>query len=237
MTIRAAVVLQARMGSARLPGKVLSVVGGRSIVAHCVTRLGARSGLPVILATTDRPEDDVLAGAAGELGVPLVRGSSADVLGRYVLASSTFGLTHVVRATADNPAVDLDAPRRTLDLLCRTGVGYVGEVGLPIGAAVEACTVEALRLADRAAIDPYDREHVTPFLRRDQRVASLEALAPAPLRRADIRLTVDRADDLATIRDIFDTIGTHAGRAPLSAFIEAADHVRARYLVQGALGR
>ncbi|MDH4067075.1 MAG: hypothetical protein OEW19_21965 [Acidobacteriota bacterium] len=235
--IRAAVVLQARMGSARLPGKVLAMVGARPIVAHCVERLRARSGLPVILATTNRPEDEVLASAAGDLDVRLVRGPSDDVLARYLLAATTFGLTHVVRATADNPAVDVDAPRRTLDLLCRTGVGYVGECGMPVGAAVEACTVEALRIALHSTDDPYDREHVTPFLRRDRRVSSLEALAPASLRRADIRLTVDRPDDLATIRDIFDTIGPHAALAPLSAFIDAADRVKARHLAHGAVVR
>lgn len=236
--MRAAVVLQARTGSTRLPGKVLALVGGQPIVAHCITRLGERSALPVILATTDRPEDDALCHLATGLGAAVVRGASDDVLARYVLAISTFGLTHVVRATADNPAVDLDAPRRTLDLLCRTGVSYVEEFGLPVGAAVEACTAEALRLADRTSDDVYDREHVTPFLRRDRRVASLEALAPPALRRADIRLTVDRADDLAAVRDVFEAVGDQAARAPLTAFIDAADRVRARLVAHGgALGR
>ena len=234
---RAAIVLQARMGSEQLPGKVLAQVGERPILVHCLTRLAERSGLPVIVATTDRPEDDVLCRTAAELGAPVIRGSSDDVLARYVLAVSTFGLTHVVRATADNPAVDLDGPRRTLGLLRRTGVGYVAEFGLPVGAAVEACTAEALCFAHHTTSDAYDREHVTSFLRRDRRVASLQALAPTPLRRADIRLTVDRTDDLAAIRDIFDAIGTQAPRAPLTAFIEAADRVRARQLVHGALGR
>ncbi|MGE0463694.1 MAG: hypothetical protein AB7Q16_20210 [Vicinamibacterales bacterium] len=235
--IRAGIVLQARTGSTRLPGKVLASVGGRPIVAHCIERLRASSTLPVILATTDRLEDDVLCETAAGLDVSIVRGPADDVLARYVLAASMFDLTHVVRATADNPAVDLDAPRRTIDLLCRTGADYVSEYGLPVGGAVEACTVDALRLAHTATTDPYDREHVTPFLRRGRPVVWLEALAPALLRRADLRLTVDRPEDLAVMRELYHAIGDHASRAPLTAFIEAADKLRGRRRVPGARGR
>lgn len=232
-----AIVLQARMGSARLPGKALAIVGGRSIVAQCIDRLRGKSRLPVVLATTTSHEDDVLCTAADDLGVPVVRGATDDVLSRFALAATLFDLTHVVRATADNPAVDADAPRRTLDLLLRTGAGYATEGGLPSGAAVEAFTVEALRTADLMTREPYDREHVTPFLRRDRGVRSIDALAPATLRRPDIRLTVDRPDDLAFIRDVFDTVGDHATRAPLAAFIAAADRVRSRHLLSGTGSR
>lgn len=233
---RPAIVLQARMGSTRLPGKVLASIDGRPLVAHCIARL-SRSGLPVIVATTDRPDDDELCGAVSALGAPIVRGPGDDVLARYVLAAESFGLTHVIRATADNPAVDPDAPRRVLDLLLRTGVSYVSEYGLPLGAAVEACTADALALAHAVSTDPYDREHVTPFLRRDSRIVSIEALAPAALRRPDIRLTVDRPDDLALVRDIFGVLGSQSDRAGLDAVIEAADEVRARQLAAGAVGR
>jgi spore coat polysaccharide biosynthesis protein SpsF len=230
----AAVVLQARMGSARLPGKVMALVGGRPIVAQSVDRLRAASGLPVILATTLDPEDDVLCAVGGELGVPVVRGAAEDVLARFVQAAEAFDLTRIVRATADNPAVDAEAPLRALAVLDRTGAAYVTESGLPVGTSVEAFTVAALRLAHDAARDPADREHVTPFLRRDRRVMSIAALAPSALRRPDIRLTVDRPDDLAFVREVFDVVGAGATRAPLAAFIAAADRVRARRLIQGA---
>ncbi len=234
--IRPGIVLQARMGSVRLPGKVMAPVSGTPIVAHCIGRLAAASGLPVILATTERPEDTVLCETARRLDVPVVRGPADDVLARFVLAASTFALTHLVRATADNPAVDLDAPRRTFDLLWRTGADYVRESGLPVGAGVEACTASALRLAHATTSDAYDREHVTPFLRRGAQVVSLEALAPAPLRRGDVRLTVDRPDDLAAVRALFDLIGDDAPLAPLAAFIDAADRIRGCHLASGAYG-
>jgi spore coat polysaccharide biosynthesis protein SpsF len=232
----AGIVLQARMGSTRLPGKVLAMINGQPILAHCVQRLRT-SGLPVIVATTAAPEDDRIADLAAALRAPVVRGATDDVLGRYVQAATTFGLTHVVRATADNPAVDQAAPQRTLARLVRSGAAYVAERGLPVGAAVEALTVEALRLADNEARDPEDREHVTPYLYRERRVAAVHALAPVALRRPDVRLTVDRPDDLARMRDVFALLGDGAGRASLAAIIDAADRVTAATLRQGAVAR
>jgi spore coat polysaccharide biosynthesis protein SpsF len=222
---RAAIVLQARMGSARLPGKVMATIAGRPLIAHCITRL-RQSGLPVVVATTGRGEDDVLVEVAGELGVEILRGESEDVLARFVSVASRLSLTHVVRATADNPVVDLDAPRRMLELLSSARADYVEEIDLPVGAAVEACTVEALRLAEAATSDPYDREHVTPYLRRGLAGASIQAQAPAALRRADLRFTVDRSQDLSNVRALFDHLGAGAPLAPLTAFIAAADELR-----------
>lgn len=224
----AGIVLQARMGSTRLPGKAMARVGGEPIVACCLRRLAARSGLPVVLATTVRPDDNVLCEIARSLDVPFVRGHEDDVLARFVLVASHFRFTHIVRATADNPIVDLDAPRRTLDLLCRSGAGYVRESDLPVGAAVEAFTVKALRQANESTLDPYDREHVTPFLRRGVRAAALVSPAPAALRRKDLRFTVDNYDDLSFVRDLFESIGTRAPLAPLAAFITAADRLKGR---------
>src|SRR5882757_658801 len=115
------------MGSTRLPGKVLAAIAGRTVLAHCVERLRACSGLPVVLATTRRAEDDCLAEAGARLDIAVVRGDDEDVLGRFVQVIETLGLTEVIRATADNPCVDMDAPLRTLNLLRRTGVDHVVE--------------------------------------------------------------------------------------------------------------
>ena len=83
------------------------------------------------------------------MGAAIVRGSQRDVLRRYVQTAREFSLTEIIRATADNPAVNMDAPRRTLELLHQTGADHVVEFGLPNGAAVEAVTVEALRRPQR----------------------------------------------------------------------------------------
>jgi spore coat polysaccharide biosynthesis protein SpsF len=217
-----AIVLQARMGSMRLPGKTLAPIEGRTILAHCVERLRYRSGLRVIVATTTSSDDDVLATEARRLDVPVVRGSVNDVLSRFVLAADTFNLTTMIRATADNPAVDMDAPRRTLDLLERTCAAHVVEHGLPYGTAVEAIACDQLRQAAAEATDPYDREHVTPFLKRDRRFRAIDALAPAIVRCPMLRLTVDTPEDLEFVRRVYAFSSPGEGPAPLSELIIAA---------------
>jgi spore coat polysaccharide biosynthesis protein SpsF (cytidylyltransferase family) len=223
----AAIVIQARMGSKRLPGKVLEQLAGRSLFAHCVGRLRARSGLPVILATTTLREDDALVAAADRLGVSVVRGPEDDVLARYVLAAATFALVEVIRATSDNPAVDMDSPLRTLELLRRTRADYVVERGMPVGGAVEAVSAAALFLANASTDNAYDREHVTPFIRRERQFVSLDSVAPGHLRRPGLRLTVDTPDDLAFMRRALAQVAMSDGSpAPLSRIILAAELLR-----------
>jgi spore coat polysaccharide biosynthesis protein SpsF len=221
--IQTAIVLQARMGSRRLPGKVLAPIGRRTLLAHCVVRLSA-SDLPVIVATTRRAEDDEVEAEAMQLGARVFRGDTDDVLSRYLGAARTFGYSHVIRATADNPFVDADAPRRVLDHGRHLDVDHLVECGLPVGAAVEGVRVDALARAAELATDPYDREHVTSLLRRDSRFHSLRAVAPAGHRRPGLRLTVDTAEDLEFVRAI-DAILDGAA-PPLPAVIAAADRVR-----------
>lgn len=225
----AAIVLQARIGSTRLPGKVLARLAGRTVFAHCVERLRT-SGLPVILATTEEHDDDVLVAEAERLDVPSVRGSVDDVMSRYVAAAAAFKLSAIIRATADNPAVDLGAALRTLTLLCRTGAGYVVERGMPYGCCVEAMSSDALREAAASDTSAYDREHVTPMLRKHRRFVSLDALAPTELRRPDLRLTIDTAGDLAFVRQVYSLSGAHdqVAPVPLAELIAAADRVNTR---------
>ena len=223
MTYGTAVVLQARIGSTRLPGKVLADLAGRTVLAHCIERLRVCSGLPVILATTRRVEDDAVADAGERLGVAVVRGDDEDVLARFVQAIEGHGLREVIRATADNPCVDMDAPLRTLALLRRTGADHVVEHGLPYGAAVEAVTADALLRSSAATQDAYDREHVTPFVRRDPRFRAVAAIAPGDVRRPALRLTVDTYDDLKYVRALVARAGRGASLVPLRDLIAVAE--------------
>ncbi len=217
-----AIVLQARMGSTRLPGKVLATIGGWTLLEHAVRRL-AQSGYPVIVATTTLSDDDVVEQAATRLGAGVFRGEDTDVLARYLGAARQFGLTRIVRATADNPFVDGDGVRRTLRFLEQAGADHVIECGLPVGTAVEAVTVEALDRAAGLVADPYDREHVTSFVRRDSRFRALRAVAPGGLRRPGLRLTVDTSDDLEFIRHVYADVGDSDALPALGVVIAAAD--------------
>jgi spore coat polysaccharide biosynthesis protein SpsF len=217
----ALIVLQARMGSRRCPGKVLAEICGRPMLAYCVERLIASGAGPVVVATTTLAEDDAVADVAAALGTRVCRGPADDVLGRFVLACRGWTGRFLVRATADNPAVDIDAPRRVLEPL-NGGADYVVESGLPVGAAVEGVRVAALLDAATRAASPYDREHVTPWIRQrpEEYVVSLPP-APEPLRRPDLHLTVDTPADLTWLRHVFGELGG-AACAPLTAVMDVA---------------
>jgi spore coat polysaccharide biosynthesis protein SpsF len=222
----AVVILQARMGSNRLPGKALELLAGRSLIGWCLDRLGCTREIPVMLATTTRREDDVLEREAAARGVKTFRGPVHDVLRRFLFAAASTGARHVIRATADNPAVDIDAPMRLLRMLTNTRADYVAEHGLPVGAAVEALSVQALRRADARTTDPADREHVTTIIKRESAVFnSLEVPAPAQLRRPDLRLTVDTPEDLRFMCEVLSRVDRSKGEPSLRAIITAADQV------------
>ncbi len=222
MNTHAGIILQARLGSTRLPGKALARIGSRTILEHCIARLMAAGDGEVVLATTDRREDDVLAALARSLGARVFRGSEDDVLERMAGAVARFGYEYVVRATADNPAVDLDSAGRLLRALQDYGADYAIESGLPYGATVEAMTRDALFRAAAGADLESDREHVTPFIRRRlDEFHVVQLAAPRGLMRPDLRLTVDTREDLLYMRELYARAG---GEMPtLSAFIAAAD--------------
>jgi spore coat polysaccharide biosynthesis protein SpsF len=234
----AVVVLQARMASRRLPGKALATLGSRSVLEWCLRRLVAGSPVPVLLATTLREEDDLLVECATDVGVGSFRGSVDDVLMRMLGAARSVDATYVARATADNPAVDVDAVARTLAVLVATGADHVVETDLPIGAAIEAVTVDALERAARATADPADREHVTTKIRSDRNLfTAVQVRAPESVRRPDLRFTIDTADDLRFMRQVVGHLRASGdGRVErdalsepsLADFIAAADRLAAK---------
>lgn len=161
-----------------------------------------------MLATTERPEDEALVDIARRLNVRVFRGSTDDVLARYVAAAASVSASVVIRATGDNPAVDVDAPSRVLGILERNRADYACEDGLPVGAGVEAITCEALNRAVAAATAPEDREHVTLYVK--QRPGAFRVVrqpAPESLFCPDLSLTVDTREDLDYLRRLY----AHAG--------------------------
>jgi spore coat polysaccharide biosynthesis protein SpsF len=220
--VRAGIILQARMASSRLPGKVLEPIDGQPMLEHCLRRLLASGVAPVIVATTRREDDDAVAAVAERLGVSVFRGATDDVVDRFVRAAGQARFDVVIRATADNPAVDIDAPGRLLAAMPATGIDYVGEEGLPYGAGVEAMTVDALRRQALLIRDAFDREHVTTYVRRRRDQFNVKTLAAPPaLARSDVRVTVDTAHDLEQMRRLYARAG--GGVRPLGDFISAWD--------------
>jgi spore coat polysaccharide biosynthesis protein SpsF len=221
------IVLQARMNSARLPGKVLTDIAGCSILGHCIKRLKAANVGEVIVATTTRPEDAAVVAEAERYGARAIRGPVDDVLGRFIVALADWEGEFVFRATADNPVVDIDAPGRVLKVL-EGGADYCVEEGLPVGAAVEGVRTAALRDAASVAHSAYDREHVTPYLRHQPgRFKVCPAPAPPECYRPHLRLTVDTREDFSYVRSLLEQAGAEQRLVPLREVIALADRYAA----------
>lgn len=206
------IVVQARMGSSRLPGKIACDIAGRTLLARVVERLsaagpGVPGGVEVMVATSEAAGDDVTERHCRDLGVACFRGSESDVLARYVAATADLpDDAAVVRATADNP---LYCPRRTAELLAihrEARADYTAVENLSY-VVPEAIRAGALRAMDRLARTPRCREHVTPFF-REQGGPFRVVLLPVDWQglRPEIRLTVDTPGELARMRRLCDAL-------------------------------
>jgi spore coat polysaccharide biosynthesis protein SpsF len=209
-------IIQARMGSTRLPGKTLLDLGGAPVMDRVVARVRAVPTVDeIVVATTVNPEDDVLAAHLAETRVSVFRGPSDDVLARFVSAAEPFDPAWIVRITADCPLID----PAVIDRVVRAAqdeprVDYCSNVlkrSYPIGQDCEVIWMHTLCAAEREAHDPAEREHVTPFLYRNpKRFALRNVEAPAALNAPELRLTVDESGDLALVRAIVDRLGADA---------------------------
>jgi spore coat polysaccharide biosynthesis protein SpsF (cytidylyltransferase family) len=214
--MRTVAVVQARMGSTRLPGKVMEPIGQQPLVLWTLAALAAVIELDhVVVATTSRPDDDELAAFVGDRAWEVHRGPDRDVLTRCWEAVAPSHPEVIVRATADNPFVDPLAVTSQIRRLADGGFDYVGPAGWPLGIAVEVARADSLEIAYREATDPAEREHVMPFLYtrpRRFRIGTAPPTMPVPLGR----FTVDTADDLAFARAIEERLDPAAGPPSLA---------------------
>jgi len=165
-------IIQARMGSTRLPGKVLADLAGQPVLAWVVRAARAATGVDdVWVATSTAAADDAVVAWCKANGVPVHRGSEDDVLDRYVGAAKASGANVVVRLTADCPLLDPAVIAQTIRLRAMTGVAYASNVDPPTwpdGLDCEVLTADTLVTAAAEATRASDREHVTPFVRNNR---------------------------------------------------------------------
>ena len=195
-------VIQARMASTRLPGKVLEAIDDRPLILWTVRAVSAVAGIDdLVVATSKDPIDDRLVGLLTQHGIRVHRGPTHDVLRRVVDAVAPLGPDVVLRQTGDNPFPDPGVMAAQLRRLADGPFDYVGVAGLPLGIAGEAVRWGALAAADRESTDAAEREHVLPFVyARPDRFAIGTLPEPPPWQHG--RYTVDRAEDLAFARAI-----------------------------------
>lgn len=204
-------IIQARMGSSRLPGKVLKDVLGKPLLVREIVRVRRAQSLgQVVVATTVDPEDDPIAAICRLQGVPFFRGDPLDVLDRYYQAAQCFRAEVVVRLTGDCPLIDPREIDRTVRAFFAAGVDFAAnrlpppwKRTTPIGMDTEVITIDALARTWREAEARYAREHVMPYLY--EQVGRFDTLlVDHTPDLGGYRLTVDTPEDLALIREIFD---------------------------------
>ncbi len=199
-------IVQARMGSTRLPGKVMQDLGGRPVLMRVVERAQAIPGVEqVVVATTHEPRDDVIERFFSMQGIPVYRGSEDDVLDRYYQAARLAGAKVVMRVTADCPFLDPFVSQRVLARFLEGGYDYVCNTQPPTypdGLDTEVFSFAALERAWREATLPSEREHATPYIWKNPdkfRIANVVAERES----AHMRWTVDRPEDLEFAREVY----------------------------------
>jgi spore coat polysaccharide biosynthesis protein SpsF len=200
-------ILQARMSSTRLPGKVMADVEGAPMILRQIERLGRSQRLRrILVATSIDPSDDGLAAMLALHDVPVHRGPLEDVLGRFEGALKAHPAEIVVRLTADCPLADPEVIDATVDLLTTRVLDYAANTPehrtYPKGLDVEVMRAGALLQAAREATDPYEREHVTPYLYRHPEMFAQDFISQEQ-DEGEVRWTVDRPDDLEFVRQVY----------------------------------
>jgi spore coat polysaccharide biosynthesis protein SpsF len=231
MHARTIAIIQARMGSSRLPGKVLLDIAGQPMLRRVVERARRAKSLDgVAVATTTDPSDDAVAALCIERGYPYYRGSLHDVLDRYYQAARALNAEIIVRLTADCPLIDSSVIDETVNaFLGNTSV----ESGMadnqpsiamhnpqfpydfaanrlpppwhrtyPIGLDVEVCAFQALERAWKETTKSHHREHVMPYLYEDEGRFRVLQVNHDP-DYGTLRWTVDTSDDLELVRQIY----------------------------------
>lgn len=181
-------IVQARMGSKRFPGKVLHQLAGKTVLERVLERCALVPFVDTIIVAMPAKDESIpIYQLCNSLGIACASGSEDDVLARYYDAATMYGIDTIIRITSDCPFFDPIVAGEVLALLKAENLDYCSNVfpvrTYPKGFDVEAFTYDCLEAAHVLAKKPYDREHVTPFMQRTRRI-----------RRANVRQRIDRSD-------------------------------------------
>lgn len=210
-------IVQARMRSSRLPGKVMAPVGGRLLIDWHIDRLAMATSVDqLVVATSADPADDQLADHLSARGVAVFRGSEENVLERFAQCAALYAADIVTRTTADCPLIDPTFYDALVETFNRRPEGShhaaISLAHAPRGFDVEAFSNASLQQANTETADPFDREHVTPFLYR-QADRFHPILYFPPIDAAQFRLCVDEQADLDLIAALHQAMGPGLFRA------------------------
>jgi spore coat polysaccharide biosynthesis protein SpsF len=209
--MKTAAIIEARMASTRLPGKILLPVLGKPLLELLVERLQWAHRLDqIIVATTDKPSDDVLEDFALRLGIGLFRGSEDDVLDRVLRAAEQYKVKIIVEVTGDCPLIDPLIVDRVVEAYQNNRVDYVSNVlkrTYPRGLDVQVFSTALLKKVAGLTRDPVDHEHVSLYIYSHPESFTLMNVDSGLAEKyREVRLTVDTKEDFNLIREIFERL-------------------------------
>lgn len=186
------------MGSSRLPGKILRMIGDRPLLGHVISRLARlQRAVVVVVATSDTRQDDVVVSWCEQNGVLCFRGSEKDVLDRYWRCACHYTFDHIVRLTADNPFSDIEELDRLISFHLSGNYDYSHSFGqMPLGVGAEIFTLDALRKSHTDGHQPNHREHVNEYIEENPQYFHIGCLKVEDAKISPaLRLTVDTEED------------------------------------------
>lgn len=226
-----AAIVQARMGSSRLRGKVLEDLAGQPVIARVLARAARIPGVDAVCcATVDSVDNDAIAAAAAGAGAVVFRGSEDDVLARYAGAAAMLGADVVMRLTCDCPFLDWMVSGGVLAAFLDAGADYASNLdprSWPKGLDTEVMTRAAMEEAAARAEETGDREHVTPYIRRAPHFARVSTICSEG-DFASWRWTLDYPEDLVFCRAVMERVeGDLPTFAEVRAVVEAEPEIAA----------
>jgi spore coat polysaccharide biosynthesis protein SpsF len=208
--MRIVAIIQARMGSTRLPGKVLKDLAGETVLARVVARVRrCREIGQVVVATTREPEDEAIVDECRRLSVQVFRGEVHDVLDRYYQAAMEQKAEAIVRITSDCPLIEPEITDATIRGFLDSRPDYASNVlerTYPRGLDTEIMTWDALSRSWREAKHPHQREHVTPYIYENAGQFTLLSVK-GDIDYSSHRWTLDQPEDLAFLRAVYERMG------------------------------
>jgi spore coat polysaccharide biosynthesis protein SpsF (cytidylyltransferase family) len=207
-----AAIIQARTGSTRLPKKVLAKIEGKPMLWHIIERVKKAKNInEIIIATTNRKEDKKIIKIAKKSGVKSFAGSEEDVLDRYYKAAEKYNTDIIVRITGDCPFVDPEIIDKIVEFFKKNNFDYVStghitkqkhELNYPAGLNTEVFSFSALKKAWKQALLPSEREHVTPYIWKNDKLFKIRTINSGQ-NFSHMRWTVDEKQDLKLIREVY----------------------------------
>jgi spore coat polysaccharide biosynthesis protein SpsF len=222
------VIIQARTGSSRLPGKVLFELEGRTVLEHVIKRCQAADVGEVIVATTTSFEDLSILKICAQMGVSCFCGSENDVLDRFVRCSVKHWGEHIVRITADCAMIDPQIIKRTVGYYFNSSpradycASRMNPTAYPDGMDVEIFNFRILRSAARNATSQYDREHVTTWIKRNEKAVRVN-IPSKEMFDESIRLSIDTREDYEFAKKVYGKLYAKSPLFGLEEIMEVYD--------------